>query len=50
MDFLYRHFGHRSMSKHLVSPGPISINDLSLSTALADVLCDRYALCRHKPL
>jgi hypothetical protein len=50
MDFLYRHFGHRSMSRHLVSPDPISINEPSLSSALADVLLyDRYALHVHNP-
>ena len=48
MDFLYRHFGHRSMSSHLVSPDPISINESSLSSALADVLLyDRFAVYVH---
>jgi hypothetical protein len=49
MDFLYRHFGHRSLSKNRVIPDPISINEPSLSSTLADLLYDRYGLHGRKP-
>jgi hypothetical protein len=38
------------MSKNLVSRDPISINEPSLSSALADVLYDGYGLQGRNPI